>query len=150
MLALFLDPRGRDAVVQKDAILELTPVAAEMFLGRFTVQESEKMAEEMVEYARFDAPPYNTTAYGGADFDVKQWWSIVGKCDNSKLVAKLALLVHTIVPHAAAPERAFSLFDWYQTKKRNSLQMSKVKEKFVMTRLLLLLVLHLVLLLLPI
>jgi hAT family C-terminal dimerisation region len=62
----------------------------------------------------------------GEYFKLKSWWrqKFGQNCDE---LCTLACMLADIVPHAASPERVFSMMGWYQSKRRNRLGIKTVQ-----------------------
>jgi len=63
------------------------------------------------------AEPY-AQAHGGEDFSLRVWWLAVAGEQNKEL-CNIAIMLATITPHAADPERCFSYAAWFKNKQRN-------------------------------
>jgi hypothetical protein len=63
------------------------------------------------------AAPYNQPFFYGAGFNVRNWWRAAAISGHEMLVG-LAIVLLDIVPHAAEPERCFSLMGWYSSGRR--------------------------------
>jgi hypothetical protein len=73
---------------------------------------------------RAGLPPFNQACTGGQTiWGVRAWWTSLNSEDTSNIV-NLAILLLDVVPHAAAPERVFSMLGWYQSKFRNRLSVT--------------------------
>lgn len=64
--------------------------------------------------------PFNR-AYGGSAFSVRDWWQALGATGLCPQLVQLAIMLLDVVPHAAAPERMFSMMGWYEGCTRNKL-----------------------------
>lgn len=84
-----------------------------------TEPEVEQLCQQLMRY-RAGINPFNQ-ARGGAAFNVRDWWLAVGASRACNELVHLALVLHDIVPHAAAPERTFSLMGWYESGNRHGL-----------------------------
>jgi hypothetical protein len=88
----------------------------------YTVEVCKQLMQEMMAY-RAASTPFNApcpVVYGNPDNDlimVRGWWTSLPSAAASPLV-NLAILLLDIVPHAAAPERLFSMLGWFQGKLR--------------------------------
>ena len=56
--------------------------------------------------------------------NVVSWWQ--ERATTVPALAALAVKLYKAKPHAAGPERVFSLFDWQQAKRRSRMHMDKV------------------------
>lgn len=129
LLALFLDPRYRLTVDTKNkAVLKhLTLIAAKIALERgATTAQLNDLCNQLKAYAS-DAPSVfaNSGNVDQADFCVKAWWEKLPTASANVQLRSLAVLLFSIPPHAAGPERTFSLFDWVNAKRRNRLHADK-------------------------
>ncbi|KAF6256165.1 hypothetical protein COO60DRAFT_1640929 [Scenedesmus sp. NREL 46B-D3] len=120
-LAMHLDPRFRQAAASS---LHSSSVA-ELLVSASTVghaqgnseQKNVAMLQQLVAYgackAPFNMPVAAAAAAGG--FSCRAWWEAVlaaGK-ENCAALCEIALMLADVAPHAADPERAFSMMDAY-------------------------------------
>lgn len=63
--------------------------------------------------APFDLPTTSLTC--------RDWWTTIEKDEDAVFVAELAGMLLDVVPHAAGPERVFSLMGWYEGSTSNSM-----------------------------
>jgi len=92
-----------------------------MHKRRWSVPDLKRLVQQLGAYkagtAPFDMP------HGGGGFSVRAWWQAVSS-SNADMLVPLALLLLDVVPHAAAPERAFSLLKWFSSERRNRMSVS--------------------------
>ncbi|CAN0136755.1 unnamed protein product, partial [Phaeothamnion confervicola] len=72
--------------------------------------------------APFDVMVCESRCHGA----VRAWWIQVGQCPGGDIISKLAIVLLDVVPHAAAPERTFSLLGWLQSERRNRMDVATV------------------------
>jgi hypothetical protein len=71
--------------------------------------------------------PFNSPADVELEsFDLAGWWRLRAGQKNDELV-QIGRLLADIVPHAAGPERLFSMMGWIHSNRRNSLHSDTVK-----------------------
>jgi hypothetical protein len=81
----------------------------------FGVESLRTLTAQLLLY-RAGSSPYNSAA-GGEAWSCRSWWKSI--CThNSKILVHLAILLLDIVPHAAEPERLFSLLKWFNSATR--------------------------------
>lgn len=134
-VALFLDPRFREAFFPQDILQLATEAALLMHKWRLPCEgDLSALVDQMKAYARWKEP-FCFRGFGGEAFNVLDWWRklLADRPAEITMIAKLAIYLHTAKPHAAGPERVFSLFDWHQSKRRNRLLMKSVYESSVIT-----------------
>lgn len=126
-ICLFLDPRYRSVVKDAAMAQALQMKVIKTAQGRGISDDAlVKIVHQLAAYTN-DLPPFDTFAFGGNEFDPRSWWQ--SKCSSVSGVsdlARMALLYFSIPASAAAPERIFSLFDWFQSKRRNSMSIKKL------------------------
>lgn len=86
----------------------------------FDSQSCAKLMSQMQLYMAETAP--FDLSFTGADFSFRAWWSSVGK--QGRELATLAQFLDSLVPHAAGTERIFSIMGWYNSPRRNRLNVS--------------------------
>lgn len=136
-LALFLDPRFRQAA-RRGASAEAPP----NFNGRLSVYAASQGCDELQiegvlgqlsQYGQGVAPFNQAIASGisiNGEFSAAAWWAAVADSNAwAKPLAELAIALHEVVPHAAAPERAFSTMGWYAGGKATRLAVETNKQK---------------------
>jgi hypothetical protein len=132
--ALFLDPRYRDSVKIRPTdpngnnnFHKICTFAAEIMFARgCTLADMRTLVSQIKAYSAW-TEPYNLIPYGGSSFSTRLWWKKLPRNDCFQLQT-LSIMLHSIKPHAAGPERTFSLFDWIQSKRRNKLHIEKVHQ----------------------
>lgn len=94
--------------------------------NRFMTED--QLAKLKVDLTTYTAglEPFNVPVGDADSFNPKAWWRVVALSPNGRRLAALAEVLLAIVPHAAKPERTFSMAGWFQTKWRNRLAMDSV------------------------
>jgi hypothetical protein len=135
-LALFLDPRFKHLVGDDPARFDsITRQAMLVYKKRRHGREACVALMAQLQAYKANASPYNRPS-GGGGFDTRTWWQACSNSQNEQLV-DLALLLLDIVPHAAAPERTFSMLRWFETGRRcnldtgTSLMMAAVRQHWM-------------------
>jgi hypothetical protein len=90
-----------------------------------TTEELNRFLTQLRHYHQWQGS-FRYQEYGGMTFSVQEWWKLVCGDPEVNFLAKFALKLFTVKPHAAGPERVFSLFDWHQAKRRGHLHMAKI------------------------
>jgi hypothetical protein len=103
--------------------LAATPQACKIQMNRGHITdeaELKKLVGQMQAY-KAGLPPYNQL-YAGEQSQqaTRLWWSAINAA-GTNIIVNLAILLLDVVPHAAAPERLFSMLGWFQSNLRNRL-----------------------------
>lgn len=127
-ICLYLDPRYRSTLVIKQTVLEALQLQiVKPAQGRGVSDDNiRKIIRQLAAYS-LDASPFNIFPFCGADFDPRFWWE--SKCSETSEVvelARIAVMYFSIPASAAAPERTFSTFDWYQANRSNRIGARKL------------------------
>jgi len=85
-------------------------------------QEAAQLLAEIGKY-RIRARPYSVTLASGDLDSLREYWENlrITKSDVPLQLPLLALIIHDIKPHAADPEKTFSLMGFFHTARRNQL-----------------------------
>eukprot|EP00898_Chlorokybus_atmophyticus_P002936 jgi/Chlat1/3643/Chrsp238S03648 len=75
------------------------------------IRKVQRLLKQMQMYNKLSTPFHCTR---GEEFNVRAWWLSICQASTKELV-NLAVLLLDIVPHAAAPERTFSLMGWFHS-----------------------------------
>jgi hAT family C-terminal dimerisation region len=94
-----------------------------MKLG-YTIVEADRLEEQLLTY-RIADPPF-TVSTDVEHFNLARWWRERSGQRSDELV-KIGRLLADIVPHAASPERLFSMMGWLHSNRRNRLNVDTVK-----------------------
>lgn len=62
--------------------------------------------------------PFNPSYMPSASMSVKQWWLSLNTPSQANAIVTLAVLLYSIVPHAAGNERDFSIMKWLNPPRR--------------------------------
>lgn len=126
-LALYLDPRFRQAALRGDGNLMCDFGTAATTFGHaqgWPQEKLTKLLEQLGNYGDYK-PPFNQPCDGSC----RSWWSNCGKNEDGAALAELAGVLFDVVPHAAAPERVFSLMGWYEGATSSSMVTSTTAKK---------------------
>jgi hypothetical protein len=125
-LALCLDPRYRTVAYHNAGALNtLLLCAANIFKKRKRgIGKGQTLMKQLLNYLN-NTDPFPSYSFGGYNFDVITWWKSLDPEQTGEL-QWLVEYLYCIVPHAAAPERTFSLMGWVQSKQRNRLGTEKL------------------------
>lgn len=129
-LALFLDPRFRQAAISSSSNIMAAFVQAAAKFGHLQGWDEAKinqLLQQLSQYTEFH-PPFNLPV-ASAGFSCKVWWSTVGKNADAAVLAELAEVLLDVVPHAAAPERTFSTMGWFEGANSSRLTTSTTSKK---------------------
>ena len=88
----------------------------------FGPTELGRLAYHMQAYNAGD-PPFDLP-YASENFSVKAWWRSVGNAAHE--LVSLAVFLYDIVPHAGSTERVFSIMGWFNSPRRNRLQVASL------------------------
>lgn len=95
------------------------PQAVEILSNRgFDDAACGRLLDQMAEY-KAGAGVY-AQPHGGEDFSPRVWWLAMAGQQN-KEICNIGVMLATITPHAADPERCFSYAAWFKSKQRNRL-----------------------------
>lgn len=118
-LALFLDPRYKEAADANGAFRELIVEAVEVMARRgYGPSHCQNLITQLQLY-KANMPPYDM-ASGGEGFNVKAWWLALAS-ESTKDLVNLAVLLQDITCYAAATRRPISSHNTTQSDKRNRL-----------------------------
>jgi hypothetical protein len=119
-LALFLHPKCRRLAVSQVAkgrsFQSMCSVALEI-ANRWGWSEAEviQMIDDLKRYHQGRSP------FTGGSADAKEWWSNLAVAGNKSPLKRFAIVIFSIVPHAAEVERLFSSLGGIQGVKRSRL-----------------------------
>jgi hypothetical protein len=127
-VSLLLDPRYRATVRREPTVLD----SWKMVLLRtardrlFSAEEIKEIANQTNSYIS-NEPPFSSFSFGGTEFDPLAWW--LNKCETHGVaeLARVAVLFFSVPASSAAPERLFSLLDWFQAKRRNGIRLKTME-----------------------
>lgn len=97
--------------------------AVKIFNSRgFGADACGRLATQMQMY-NAGLPPFDLSISQGP-FSVKAWWYSLGPAAQD--LGTLANYLYSVVPHAASTERTFSIMGWYNSPRRNRLEVGTV------------------------
>ena len=120
-LALFLQPLYRPAVLTgRLQWNDLRKTAGELWKSRSHSKAEclQLMQVDLDQYKLGDAP-YNRLPVDGQLATLRLWWRGILHDNPGLQLPLLALFLLDIKPHAADPEKTFSLMGWFQSKRRS-------------------------------
>lgn len=127
-LALFLDPRYRQAAMQgaSSGMTGLLVAAAELAKAQGWAEERTKdLMAQMSAYSSGEAP-FDVAVPG---LCAKAWWRCVASSANAAELAEVAGILLDVVPHAGAGERGFSHMGLFESGKVTRLSSATNKMK---------------------
>jgi hypothetical protein len=129
-LALFLDPRYRQAALSSSSNAMASFVQESARLGYLQGWDEEKINQLLLQLSSYSSyhAPFQLPA-SGAGFSCRMWWSIVGLNADGAVLAEMAGVLQDVVPHAAGPERAFSQMGWYEGSTSSRMTTEKTAKK---------------------
>lgn len=134
-LALFLHPLYRDTCSGSPALWrEISVEAGKLWQrrGKTPQQVQQLMGKDMVSYRLHEAP-YTSLPPDGELSTLKLYWQNITKDTPTAQLPWLALFLLDIKPHAADPEKTFSLMGWIHSARRSQLA-SKTTTKMAMVK----------------
>lgn len=135
-LALFLDPRFRQAASSRDIssssmrdfITRLSEYAASQGWDQGRISGVlGQLSQYGLGQPPFDLPYASGTTSSG--FSARLWWQTLRTDAAAADLAELALVLLEVVPHAATPERVFSTMGWYESGKAARLSVGTNAQK---------------------
>ena len=120
-LALFLDPRFKLAVKTAENYSgELQRLAVSIAKRRgYSFTQCINLRTQLLQYQAGVDSVWTTALQGlTASTSPVTFWSALRCRDGFKELATLALVLHSIPPHAAGPERLFSAMGWFEGGRR--------------------------------
>lgn len=122
-LALFLHPIYRDVVSKdKDNWVLVQHTAGQLWKSGYKYKHVQvvQLLEDMKAYKIHD-DPYDNMPMNGELATLKLYWRSIASTNPQAELPKLAVLLLDIKPHAADPEKTFSLMGWYHSARRSQL-----------------------------
>lgn len=122
-LALFLHPLYRDAVsCCKENWIEVQQTAGKLWQEGYKKGKSQtqQLMTELRKY-KIHKDPFDLMPPDGELATLKLHWKTIAGTDDSLQLPQLALLMLDVKPHAADPEKTFSLMGWYHSSRRSQL-----------------------------
>ena len=122
-LALFLHPLYRDAIGGSSGLWNQISIAAgELWQrrGKGPDEVQQLMSTDMLKYRLHEAP-YTCLPADGELSTLKLYWQGITMDSAGAQLPWLALFLLDIKPHAADPEKTFSLMGWYHSARRSQL-----------------------------
>lgn len=92
----------------------------------FDEQQLQVLMQEMVAY-KDAAAPFNPAFMPSEAVPVKKWWLSLQNPFSATVIVKLAVILYSVVPHAAVTERSFSLMKWINAPRRASQTVASIK-----------------------
>lgn len=122
-LALVLHPLYRPAVLTgRLQWNEIRQTAGQLWQSRkHSKAECQQLLQVDMELYKLADAPYNRLPLDGQLPTLRLWWRGILHDHPQAQLPGLALLLLDIKPHAADPEKTFSLMGWFQSDRRNRL-----------------------------
>lgn len=92
----------------------------------FSKEQLDAMCGQLSAY-QLDRMPFNVPLMPGPTLPVKAWWQSIQNNTTATVIVTLAVRLYSIVPHAAATERSFSLMKWINAPRRASQTVGTLK-----------------------
>ncbi|KAK7051930.1 DUF659 domain-containing protein [Favolaschia claudopus] len=118
-LALFLHPSCRKLALSGDVANGRGKSLEFMIKAVLTIAKQWRWSEEKAKQLVGDLRAYHQfrPPFAGKMVDAKEWWELIP--EENLAIKTLAVVLHSIVPHAAEVERLFSNLGGIQTPHRN-------------------------------
>jgi hypothetical protein len=93
----------------------------------WTKTQGARLSDQLKTYKASEEPFNDPADVDLASFDLAGWWKLRAGQRNAAELVQIGRLLADIVPHAAGPERLFSMMGWIHSNRRNSLHSVTVK-----------------------